>query len=75
MPTYRSFYPSCTALDVLNADPKRFPIRNDPYEAAADARNHWHREGEHTVPYELHDDGTTVTELMARVKRRVEVLR
>ena len=71
---YRAFYPGVTAQDVLLASEKQFPLRDDPFTAAEDARNHWHREGEHTIPYEISEDGT-VTELMARVKRRVEVLR
>lgn len=69
---YRHFYPGLTSDDVAAADPKRFPLRSTAPEAAADARLHWHREGEHTVPYRMEPDGT-VTELTARMKRRIEV--
>lgn len=72
MTRYRSFYPAASPELVVHADAKRFPLRGSAYKAAEDARDFWHKEGEHTVPYRIDADGT-VTELTARVRRVVEV--
>lgn len=72
MSMYRSFYPAASPDLVVNADAKRFPLRESKEEAAKDGRRYWHVEGYHLVPYQIDADGT-VTQLEARVRRVVEV--
>lgn len=72
MTNYRAFYPSVEPELVLNAQDKTFPLRATAQEAAADARDRWHKEGEHIVVYRI-DDDNTVTEMQSRVKREVQV--
>lgn len=72
MSKYRSFYPNVEPALVLNAQAKTFPLRSTPHEAAQDARDRWHKEGEHIVVYQISADDT-VTEMQSRVKREVQV--
>lgn len=69
--TYRAFYPGVEDSLVMDASTKRFPIRESAHLAAKDARDHWHKEGEHIVPYRI--EGASVVQLEARVHRVVEV--
>lgn len=72
MTQYRAFYPAVEPSLVLNAQAKTFPLRSTPHEAAQDARDRWHKEGEHIVVYQIGEDNT-VTEMQSRVKREVRV--
>lgn len=72
MPTYRSFYQNVEPALVINADPKRFPLRSDKHTAAEDARRFWHTQGEVIVPYRI--QGEAVTELTVRTRTVLEVV-
>lgn len=71
MTEYVAYFKCADTGYALNADPKKYKRRADPYKAAEDARDHWHKQGDHMVVYAI--DGDTARQMDVKVKRSVVV--